>query len=345
VLAGPNGSGKSSVFMAFDLIRAAATGKLQDTFLSLGGAHSLVTRKYGVRELEVSVRSATSNYSLSVAALIGGYEIVRESLADATTGLKLLESDGALCRVVENGGPMPSKMLPRSSALEPALAAAPPWLEQARDPLRRGDRYQPIPVHDESEVLKHQKFGLTSSPGKRGESLGAALYSLQQRNRERFALLEDSLRAVFPEFRELKFPYVGSNSMALQWSESGLSSPLELNQLSSGSIRFLWLLSILYGSDDGTLILLDEPELSLHPRLVRYLVELFREASERLQIVVATQSEMFIRCLEPAELIIAGINEDSEAQFQPAAQLDLDAWLADYSMDQLWLMGQLEPRG
>jgi len=341
VLAGPNGSGKSSVFVAVELLRAAALGKLQETLGLMNGAQSVARQGGSVFSIVAEYEKA--RVELSIAARLGGYEIVAESLRHSVDGRVVIMSQGVLSRTLGKDGAMQEQMSPRQAAMETALANAPPWLEWARAPFRRCHRYQAIPVHDGAEVVQRQQFGLTSSPGLRGEALGAALYSLQQRDRDRFLQLEDSLRAAFPEFKELKFPYIGSNSMALQWVETQ-GGALEIGQMSSGSVRFLWLLSILYGSEDGSVVLIDEPELSLHPKLVGYAVDLCREASERIQVVLATQSETLIRCLRPAELIVSGLSENAEAMFQPASALDLEAWLQDFSMERLWMMGQLEPR-
>lgn len=341
VLAGPNGSGKSSVFLAVEILRAAAVGKLQATLGSMNGAQSIV--KHGKNVFSAVAICEDARLELGITATLGGYEIVGEVLSRRPDGQVLIESQGVLSRIAANEGPLPAAMSPRPAALESALSGAPLWLEWARTPFRRCHRYQAIPVHDGAEVVQRQQFGWTDSPGLRGETLGAALYSLQQSDRDRFERLEESLRAAFPEFKELKFPYIGANSMALQWVEAQ-GGALEIGQMSSGSVRFLWLLSILFGSEDGSLVMVDEPELSLHPKLVGYVVELCREASERIQVVLASQSETLIRHLRPEELIVSGLNEKSEAVFQRADELDLDAWLEDFSMERLWLMGQLEPR-
>lgn len=81
-------------------------------------------------------------------------------------------------------------------------------------------------------------------------------------------------------------------------------------------------------------VLLDEPEVSLHPELQNLLVGLMREASARSQIVVATHSDRLARFLEPEELLV--VETEGAARLTWADTMQLDDWLADYSLDELW---------
>ncbi|WP_448563046.1 AAA family ATPase [Trichothermofontia sp.] len=78
-------------------------------------------------------------------------------------------------------------------------------------------------------------------------------------------------------------------------------------------------------------------EVSLHPELLRHLVYLMREASKHTQLIVATHSDQLIGFLEPKEVLVCDL-EEGEAQMTWADTLDLDKWLRDYSLDQLWAM-------
>ena len=90
--------------------------------------------------------------------------------------------------------------------------------------------------------------------------------------------------------------------------------------------------------------LIDEPEVSLHPEMLRILADLMREASERTQLVVATHSDRFVRFLIPQEIIVCDRGRDGGMTVQWADELDLKAWLEDYTLDQLWSMGRLGGR-
>jgi predicted ATPase len=83
--------------------------------------------------------------------------------------------------------------------------------------------------------------------------------------------------------------------------------------------------------------LLDEPEVSLHPELLRHLVYLMREASKHTQLIVATHSDRLIRFLKPHEVLVCDL-EEGEAKMRWGETFNLDKWLEDYSLDQLWGM-------
>jgi predicted ATPase len=92
------------------------------------------------------------------------------------------------------------------------------------------------------------------------------------------------------------------------------------------------------------LTLLDEPEVSLHPELLSLLADMLREASSRTQLIVATHSDRLIRFLQPTEIVLMDTNDDGMSSLKWADELDLDEWLKDYSLDELWNNGRLGAR-
>ena len=90
--------------------------------------------------------------------------------------------------------------------------------------------------------------------------------------------------------------------------------------------------------------MIDEPEVSLHPELLALLADLMREASRRTQIIVATHSDRLIRFLDPKEVVVMDISEDDGASMTWADALDIDRWLAEYSLDEVWQMGAMGGR-
>jgi predicted ATPase len=93
------------------------------------------------------------------------------------------------------------------------------------------------------------------------------------------------------------------------------------------------------------LILIDEPEVSLHPELQKILAALLQDASARTQIIVATHSPELIRWLQPDEVVVID-KFDGQSQFTWASDpaLDLEAWLKEYTLADLWYMGTLGGR-
>ena len=137
---------------------------------------------------------------------------------------------------------------------------------------------------------------------------------------------------------------MAAGTIALAWRETDFSQPLYLHQLSEGTLRFLCLATLLQSPGLTALTLLDEPEVSLHPELLGLLADLLREASNRTQLIVATHSDRLIRFLQPDEILIMDSTDDGMTTLKWANQLDLEKWLKDYSLDELWSNGRLGAR-
>ncbi len=111
-----------------------------------------------------------------------------------------------------------------------------------------------------------------------------------------------------------------------------------------GTLRFLWLTTLLQSPGLTALSLLDEPEVSLHPELLSLLADQLRKASLRTQLIVATHSDTLIRFLEPPEVVVLDATEDGMTTLTRADELDLGEWLKGYSLDELWRNGRQEAR-
>jgi predicted ATPase len=88
--------------------------------------------------------------------------------------------------------------------------------------------------------------------------------------------------------------------------------------------------------------MIDEPEVSMHPELLSLLADLMREASTRTQLIIATHSDRFVRFLKPEEVVVMDIDDNGRAAAAWADTLDLEKWLDEYSLDEVWRMGQLK---
>jgi predicted ATPase len=181
-------------------------------------------------------------------------------------------------------------------------------------------------------------------PGKDGEDLVTCLYEMRELDPDRFEAVEDTLRAAFPGFERLTFPPVAAGTLAMIWRERDFPCGFYTHQLSEGTLRFLWLVTLLQSAALPQVTLLDEPEVSLHPQLLSLFAELLREASQRSQILVATHSDRLVRFLKPKEVLVADLTENGLTKLTWADSLDLDKWLDEYTLDQVWAMGRLGGR-
>jgi predicted ATPase len=114
--------------------------------------------------------------------------------------------------------------------------------------------------------------------------------------------------------------------------------------LSDGTLRFMCLLAALYDPEPPSLLCLDEPEVSLHPQLVRLLVSVLHEASERMQIIVATHSPELISYLENADDVVVTEAEEGWSTLKRLSQNGLQHWLEKYSLGELWKSGEIGGR-
>lgn len=232
--------------------------------------------------------------------------------------------------------------------LETALSQVPKTYRDIENFRRQladiSDIYHILDVSPRAPVRLPQILGPAQMPGVNGENLISCLYTLRETSRERFEALEDTLKAAFPTFQRLEFPPQSGGLLTLGWRDTNFTRAIFANELSEGTLRFLWLATLLHSPGLPKVTLIDEPEVSLHPEMLRILADLMREASERTQLIVATHSDRFVRFLKPEELVVCDYDEQGGMTAKRADELDLDAWMEEYTLDQLWSMGRLGGR-
>lgn len=126
-------------------------------------------------------------------------------------------------------------------------------------------------------------------------------------------------------------------NILLKWTQHGADYDFGPHHLSDGSIRFIALATLLSQPTDcfPLLIALDEPELGLHPAAMEILAGMTKAASLDTQLVLATQSPVLLDYYEPESVIVAG-NREGESVFRRLCGKELDEWLQDYTLSQLW---------
>jgi predicted ATPase len=189
----------------------------------------------------------------------------------------------------------------------------------------------------QSPIRLPQSMQPATLPGAKGEDLVSCLYYLRETDPNRFEIIQDTLAAAFPNFERLSFPPVAAGTLAMTWKDRNFSHPFYMHQLSEGTLRFLWLITLLQSRDLSAVTLIDEPEVSLHPELLQLLADAMREASQKTQLIVATHSDRLLGFLKPHEVLVCD-SEDGLATLSWADSIDLEHWLKDYSLDELWAM-------
>jgi predicted ATPase len=355
VLIGANGVGKTSFLDAFTTLSASASGNLNGVLSQFGGIANLLTRGKS-EELSFLVDMEVPNYQpleydLHLATKGAGYSIFKEILSQQRPGfaqpfMHINSSDGDI-RYYEIEAERLVRPDWEHNSSETSLAQVPKMFRQPEE-LRRilatATQYHVLNVGPRAPVKLPQPMKPAAMPGADGEDLVPYLYYLRESDRCRFDVIVDSLKAAFPDFEELNFPPVAAGMLAMTWKDRNFNKPLYMNELSEGTLRFLWLVSLLQSPNLSTVTMIDEPEVSLHPELLSMLSELMREASKRTQLIVATHSDRFIRFLRPEEVVVMDIDETGCTTATWADTMDLDEWLAEYSLDEVWRMGRMGGR-
>jgi len=348
VLIGANGIGKSSFLDALSLLSSAAHGSLSRAISDLGGMSALVTYDRGPGlsfDISMEVKDhAPLRYALRLKLQGTGYSIVEEVLRQGS--FKHMVSHPGSVRYFN----VLDKLVEPTwdhDPLETSLSEVPRVLEEPgdfRSRLASSTFYHLLNVEPRSPVRVPQPIRPATLPGKDGEDLVSCLYNLRESDRDRFEAIEDALHAAFPGFERLDFPPIAAGTLAMTWRDKNFSQPFYTHQLSEGMLRFLWLATLLQSPGLTALTLIDEPEVSLHPELLNLLADLFREASRRTQLVIATHSDRLVRFLKPEEVIVMDATDDGMAQLTWADKLDLKEWLDEYSLDEVWRRGLIGGR-
>ena len=363
VLIGANGSGKTSLLEVFSLLANSAAGKLNATLNDMGGIDGNLTNLLSAKEgksrslaFELAKGLSDENsleYRIAITPQGIGYTISEETLAhvgadgNPTQHPIYAHRDKGL--VAGSLSPFQELLAPSlgSGPKESALSQIPKTLrepEDFREHLASLTHYHVLDVSSRAPIRLPQPLRDANLPGHDGEDIVSCLYNIRETETHRFETIEATLRAGFPNFERLNFPPVAAGTLAMTWKDKTSKYPFYMHQLSEGTLRFLWLVTLLQcpGLTDVTMI--DEPEVSLHPELLALLAELLREASQRTQLIVATHADRLIRFLKPAEVVTINMNDDGAAEFTRADELDLDKWLEEYTLDEVWRLGRMGGR-
>lgn len=353
-LIGANGVGKTTFLDVFSLLSASASGNLNSTVSQFGGMTSLLTRGMS-EELSFLVDMEVPGYEpleyeLHLSARGTGYSIAKETLVQQRghpRPFKHIDSSDGNIRYYEKDEGRLVRPNWEHNLLETSLSQVPKMFrepEELRRILATATRYHVLDVGPRAPVKMPQTMRPATLPGPHGEDLVPYLYYLREIDRNRFDAILDSLRAAFPDFEELNFPPVAAGTLAMTWKDRQFSKPIYMHELSEGTLRFIWLVSLLQSPNLSVVTMIDEPEVSLHPELLSLLADLMREASRRTQLIVATHSDRLIRFLTPKEVVVMDITEDGCASATWADSLDLEQWLAEYTLDEVWRMGRMGGR-
>lgn len=168
-----------------------------------------------------------------------------------------------------------------------------------------------------------------------GSNLPAFLYKLQQQDVLAYNRIEAVVKLIAPYFERFDLAPNG-DFIRLNWRQKNTDIYLDASDLSDGTIRFIALCTLLLQPQLPETILIDEPELGLHPYAITILAELTQSvAQQKKQIIMSTQSVNLIDKFSPDDIVVVD-NTDNESRFRRLDEKSLEAWLEDYSIGELW---------
>ncbi|MCI0699159.1 AAA family ATPase [candidate division KSB1 bacterium] len=170
-------------------------------------------------------------------------------------------------------------------------------------------------------------------------NLAAFLYMLEKREPNYFQNIVETVRQVAPFLKRFKLEPSALNpeKIRLEWEENGSDTYFSAAALSDGTLRFICLATLLLqpALTLPSIILIDEPELGLHPAAIQVLAGLLESAATRTQLMVATQSVTLINQLKPGHVWVVD-REEGQSVFRHLKDVDMSAWLEDYGLGELW---------
>ncbi|MFI5461428.1 MAG: AAA family ATPase [Isosphaerales bacterium] len=334
VLIGANGAGKSNLVSFFKMLNEMMGERLQDYIATAGRAHSLL--HYGPKvtlqleaQLEFEVTNGWDTYDMRLFYAVG------DTLVFAEETLSFLEA-GRLGnpKVVSLGAGHQETRIGAEANQGGAIAKALRFL------LNNSRVYH---FHDTSATARIRQFGyigdnrpLLPDAG----NLAAFLYRLQnQHESTTYQRIVNTIRMIAPFFHDFALEPTGSNAkdIILNWREKESDQIFGPHQLSDGSLRAICLVTLLLQpeSELPRLIIVDEPELGLHPYALNVVASLFEKASHHAQVLISTQSSSFLDNFDPEDVVVVD-REGKESVFRRPDSSSLNSWLDEYSLGEVW---------
>lgn len=326
VLIGANGAGKSNLVEFFRLLRAMADEGLTEFVNRGGGADQLLflgpkeTRAirghliFGENEYRFELKTTVSN------------EMVIEEWVGYKGNWNLLST----------------------GSREPSL-------KRRKDDRGRSGARHGVPFHVYESVsswlVYHFHDTTSSAPMRRDHSvhdksplredasnIAPFLLHLQMHWRSIYELIRDTIRLIAPFFDDFRFEvrHMGNDqNLRLEWTQKGSDFPFQPWHLSDGTIRFICLATALLQPSPPATMIIDEPELGLHPHALEILAGLIRKAAGRTQVVVSTQSVPLLSQFEPDDVVVVS-RKAGASHFDRLNTASLAEWLEEYSLGELW---------
>lgn len=328
VVIGPNGAGKSNFIGIFSFLHAIREGRLQDYVIKAGGADKVL--HFGSKVTQ------TLSIKISFQDEVNQYQINLEP-----TDIDELIPHSESVYFWNKNYPQPYvRPLPRVEK-EAGISRS-----QSSDVGRyvkdHFDRWRVYHFHDTSSSSPMKKTGdINDNRYLRpdGSNLAAFLYYLKEKHESSYTLICRTIQRVAPFFEDFELgpQKLNPDKIRLEWRHKGSDAYFDASSFSDGTLRFIGLATLFLQPESyrPSVILVDEPELGLHPYAITVLASLVKHVSAKTQVIISTQSPILLDHFQPEDVLVTN-RVNGGTQFTRLDPDALDSWLEDYSLGQLW---------
>ena len=332
ILIGANGAGKTNLTGFFRMLSSMVAGSLQEFVGRSGGAASMLRNgPKCTQSIEAELETGGCDAPLLYSFRLSYAAEDRLIFADERVLHGGQGEDAPIARSLGGGQ--------RESVLCSARSMEDPVLFRIAKSLSSIGIYQ---FHDTSPESRLR--GSCDAEDSRvlrsdGGNLAAVLRALRERHGGHYDRIVEVIRLIAPFFSDFALEPMNGDSprLSLRWRAKGEEYEFGAHQLSDGTLRFMALATLLLQPDERlpSIIVIDEPELGLHPVALGVLANLFQEASIKTRMLVATQSPDFVSFFEPEDVIVAD-RRAGASSFRRLQSTELSEWLDEYTLGDLW---------
>lgn len=331
ILIGANGAGKTNFISLFTFLGHLSQGKLRNYVLQEGGAERFF--HFGTRRTEqilFDLELGNNGYhveftpNLDDDSLIFNQEYCRFALSDKYFHLSPKKGESGFA----SGGKAESEPVKRHTRA---------YLEKCRV-------YHFHDTGNQAQFKKTNKLVNDYYLEKDAANIAPFLYSLKTSDAEgcqqSYRQIVAAIQTVAPFFHDFYLEpsgVEGDENIILRWTHTKHEAPFSANTLSDGTARFICLATLLLQPDyrRPDTIILDEPELGLHPAALDVLAEIIHATAKETQIICSTQSVAFANLFEPEDFIVVDA-KDGVSTFSRPDKENLRQWLEEYGMGDIW---------